>query len=65
MSSIARLVGPTNSSGRSLGGSLAHAPASFAAFAELYGTFWSHGVVDHPTKEAVRLRNARITNCGY
>jgi hypothetical protein len=31
----------------------------------VYGQFWSHGVLDHPTKETVRLRNARITDCGY
>lgn len=44
---------------------LAHQPEVMGRFAELYGTFWSHGLVDHPTKEAVRLRNARITDCGY
>ena len=30
----------------------------------LYGTIMSHGVLDHPTKEVVRLRNARTTDCG-
>jgi hypothetical protein len=30
----------------------------------LYGTFWSHGVLDHPTKGVARLRNARMTVCG-
>jgi hypothetical protein len=44
---------------------LAHAPAPMKAFNDLYGSFWSHGVVDHPTKEVVRLRNARITDCGF
>ena len=44
---------------------LAHQPDVMARFAELYGTFWSHGIVDHPTKEVVRLRNARTTDCGY
>ncbi len=34
-------------------------------FANLYGTMWSHGIVDHATKEVARLRNARITDCGY
>jgi hypothetical protein len=42
-----------------------HRAELFAAFGELYGRFWSHGVLDHPTKEIVRLRNARITDCGY
>ena len=35
------------------------------AFPRLYGQFWSHGVVDQPTKEVTRLRNARITDCGF
>ena len=34
-------------------------------FSDLYGTMWSHGIVDHSTKEVARLRNARITDCGY
>lgn len=34
-------------------------------FTALYGQMWSCGVVDHPTKEVARLRNARITDCGY
>ena len=35
------------------------------SFGQLYGTFWSHGIVDQPTKEVARLRNARITDCGF
>jgi hypothetical protein len=44
---------------------LAHQPDLARMFGELYGQFWSHGSVDHPTKETVRIRNARITDCGY
>ena len=44
---------------------LAHQPELLRAFLRLYGTLWSHGVVDHPTKEVARLRNARITGCRY
>lgn len=44
---------------------LAHQPELLNAFLRLYGTLWSHGVVDHPTKEIARIRNARITDCGY
>jgi AhpD family alkylhydroperoxidase len=47
------------------GGVLAHQPALLRAFQELYGTLWSDGVVDQPTKEVVRLRNARTTGCNY
>ena len=43
----------------------AHQPALLGAFGTLYGTFWSHGVVDHKVKEVARLRNARITDCGF
>ncbi len=43
----------------------AHQPGLLASFWQLYATLWSEGVVDHPTKEVARLRNARITDCGY
>jgi alkylhydroperoxidase family enzyme len=43
----------------------AHQPALLADFSALYGTLWSHGVLDHAVKEAARIRNARITDCGY
>jgi AhpD family alkylhydroperoxidase len=44
---------------------LAHQPELLDAFQRLYGTLWSHGVLDQPTKEVARLRNARVTGCGY
>ncbi|HEY0302518.1 MAG TPA: carboxymuconolactone decarboxylase family protein [Rhizomicrobium sp.] len=44
---------------------LNHQPELWAAFMRLYGTLWSRGVLDHPTKEVARLRNARVTGCGY
>ena len=44
---------------------LAHQPELLAAFQRLYGTLWSHGMLDQPTKEVARLRNARVTGCGY
>ena len=44
---------------------LAHQPALLGAFTRLYGTLWSHGVLDLPTKEMTRLRNARITDCSF
>jgi len=30
----------------------------------LYGTLWSHGILDHSTKEMARIRNARTLDCG-
>jgi alkylhydroperoxidase family enzyme len=44
---------------------LALQPEALAAFNTLYGTLWSHGVLDHPSKEIARLRNARKTNCVF
>ena len=44
---------------------LGHQPEALQAFLRLYGTLWSHGEVPQPLKEIARLRNARITDCGY
>ncbi len=41
-----------------------HQPELFASFNALYGTLWSRGAVDQPTKEVARLRNARTVDCG-
>jgi alkylhydroperoxidase family enzyme len=41
-----------------------HQPRLWAAFNAFYGTLWSGGIVDDPTKEVGRLRNARVTGCG-
>lgn len=49
----------------SFGTALAHQPALAGAFGALYGTFWSKGTLDHRTKEVTRMRNARVTDCGY
>ena len=46
-------------------GVLAHAPEVLHAFLGLYGRLWRDGGVDQATKEVVRLRNARVTDCGY
>lgn len=47
------------------GTALAHQPGLARAFGALYGTFWSQGALDHRTKEVTRMRNARVTDCGY
>lgn len=44
---------------------LAHQPALLEAFQRLYGTLWSHGVLEHAAKEVARIRNARVTGCSY
>ena len=40
-------------------------PEAGAAFRDLYGTFWRDGRLTQELKEVVRLRNARLTDCGY
>jgi len=47
------------------GGFSAAQPGLFASFERLYGVLWSGGVVDHPSKEVARLRNARVTGCRF
>ena len=44
---------------------MSHAPAVLTTFFALYGRFWQHGAVAQEIKEMTRLRNARITDCGY
>ena len=41
-----------------------HRPEFAARFAALYAEFWQSEVVSQRIKEVVRLRNARITDCG-
>ena len=42
-----------------------HTPAATGAFFDLYAHFWQQGEVAVDIKEMTRLRNARITDCGY
>ncbi len=65
MSTVPRLPSAVDGYPANFATLLAHQPALGRRFGAAYGQFWSHGVLDHPTKETVRLRNARITDCGY
>jgi AhpD family alkylhydroperoxidase len=40
-----------------------HDPELWATFNRFYGYLWTFGALDQPTKEAARLRNARVTGC--
>jgi len=40
-----------------------HHPDLWAAFNRFYGHLWSTGSLDQATKEAARMRNARVTGC--
>jgi alkylhydroperoxidase family enzyme len=40
-----------------------HHPDLWASFNRFYGYLWTYGALDQPTKEAARMRNARVTGC--
>ena len=40
-----------------------HDPELWATFNRFYGYLWTFGALDQPTKEAARMRNARVTGC--
>ena len=62
--SAPRVRPPANAGSDPISGSaLGHQPEALTAFLKLYGTLWSHGVVDQPTKETARIRNARVVDC--
>ena len=42
-----------------------HAPDILGHFGELYADFWQRGIISQEVKEMTRIRNARITDCGY
>lgn len=42
-----------------------HTPAATGRFFDLYAEFWQRGIVADELKEMTRMRNARITDCGY
>jgi len=44
---------------------LAHQPVLASRFGEVYGTFWTSDVLSARVKELCRMRNARITQCGF
>ena len=65
MSTKPRVSSAIAGEGASFGTALAHQPGLAGAFGALYGRFWSGGVLDHRVKEITRMRNARVTDCGY
>lgn len=47
------------------GSVLAHQPEIARTFAELYGAFWGSDKLSARIKEIARMRNARVTECGF
>ena len=48
-----------------LGSVLAHHPDVASRFGALYGAFWGSDVLSARLKEVARMRNARVTECGF
>lgn len=47
------------------GSVMSHTPEIIGSFFDLYATFWQQGLIAQEVKEMTRIRNARITDCGY
>ncbi|MBD2843328.1 carboxymuconolactone decarboxylase family protein [Erythrobacter rubeus] len=47
------------------GSVLAHHPQLAERFTHLYGKFWDSDVLSARLKEVARMRNARVTECGF
>lgn len=44
---------------------MVNTPDIITKFSELYAEFWQRGIIGQEIKEMTRIRNARITDCGY
>ncbi len=65
MSTTPRLPSADDLQPANLGTVLAHAPQVMQAFGALYASFWQSDTVSPVMKETTRIRNARVTDCGY
>lgn len=65
MSTTPRVTPPPNTSVADFGTLMSYIRQPTAAFFDLYAEYWQHGVLPPDLKEITRLRNARVTDCGY
>ena len=65
MSTIPRVSSAIAGEPAHLGSVLAHHPVLAERFMELYGQFWASDVLSARLKEVARMRNARVTECGF
>ena len=65
MSTNPRLAPAIPGAEADFGSLMAHAPEILGSFFELYAAFWQQGIVSLEIREMTRIRNARITDCGY
>ena len=64
MSTAPRMTAPNPGEHANIETIRRHAPEVKAAFDTMYATLLGGGVVGMDIKEAVRLRNARVNDCG-
>lgn len=65
MSTIPRASSAIAGEAPHFGSVLAHQPVLAERFAALYGAFWDSDVLPARIKEIARMRNARVTQCGF
>ncbi|MEQ8410521.1 MAG: hypothetical protein RIC51_04290 [Erythrobacter sp.] len=65
MSTIPRASSAIEGEPAHFGTVLAHKPELAEKFADLYGRFWDSDVLSARLKEVARMRNARVTECGF
>ena len=65
MSTIPRVSSAIAGEPAHLGSVLVHQPAIAESFFALYGRFWGSDVLSARIKEVARMRNARVTECGF
>ncbi|MEM7218701.1 MAG: hypothetical protein AAF515_10070 [Pseudomonadota bacterium] len=65
MSTTPRLQAPGGAVPDTLGDLLVHVPEIAQTFGAMYAQLWQHGRIGADLREMTRLRNARITDCGY
>jgi alkylhydroperoxidase family enzyme len=65
MSTIPRVSSAIAGEPAHFGSVLAHQPEIAESFFALYGRFWGSDVLAARIKEVARMRNARVTECGF
>ena len=65
MSTSPRIASAIPGKAAEFGTVMMQAPEILARFGELYAAFWQRGVISQEIKEMTRIRNARITDCGF
>ncbi len=65
MSTVPRIDSGIPGQPASFGTALSHTPGTAKSFSELYAEFWQRGVSPVAVREMTRMRNARVTDCGF